>query len=99
MSTVDKKKISNMLNEIFDTKIDWTKLTVKELQDLMDVFSTPTKLVQAFSRATKSKINYKIKDMKLSELFEGEGLLGFGIIPSIVSGLKENIAKKEEDKQ
>jgi hypothetical protein len=97
MPEKDKKKISDQLNEILGTKIDFTKLSVKELDELYSVFTTPSKFAQAVARATKTKLSDKILNMKLKEFIGDTGPMGLGILPSLFDGLGLG-SKKDEEK-
>jgi hypothetical protein len=94
---VDKKKISDQLNEILGTKIDFTKLSVKELEELYSVFTTPSKFAQAVAKATKTKLSDKILNMRLKEFIEGTGPIGLGIIPTLFDGLGLGSKKDKGD--
>lgn len=91
----DKKKISDELNKILDIRVDFTKLSIKELRDFYDVFITPTKLTQVIGRATKSRIENKVMDMNLQEMVTGQGPLGLGILPKFTKGLNFPILKQK----
>lgn len=88
---LDKKKMSDYINSILDTKIDFTKLSSKELNELYIIFTTPSKLVQVVGKATKTKLSDKVLNMRLGELLEGQGLVGLGIIPTLYDSFNLDI--------
>lgn len=88
-----KQQISDMLNALLKTKIDFTKLSATDLEALASIFEDPTTLVQIGVIQFKNKTKREVLDRPLrdfldrnflEERMEKGGLLGLGILPNIL---------------
>ena len=94
MST--KEDLSEKMNELLalEDRIDFSKLTKKDLENLFKVLGDPTRLIQIGVRQLRSKARKEILERRLLEVMdkplieallerENKGPLGLGIIPRL----------------
>jgi len=81
-SKMKKEEISQRINELLQTKIDFTKLTNAELDQLTNALANVANVLQVAARAGRQRI---LSDSK-------GGLFGFGLLP----GLLEEVEKRQQ---
>lgn len=107
-----KKNISDKINEILGTTIDFTPLRKEDLEELYDALQDLNELGGALSFSILRKPLKQIIDMKafdkpigemsvievIRHLTREKGLLGLGILPKVRRLLKgeEHIGRKEK---
>lgn len=89
-----KQQISDTLNVLLKTKIDFTKLSTTDLEALSSIFEDSAFLVQLGITQFKSKTKKEILERPLKEFLDrnffdermesGNGILGLGILPKIL---------------
>ena len=100
--SIKKKRLAREINKILDTKINFEKLSEKDLAELYDVLTTPSKLSKVVVKALRSKVGDRVLDMPLREILTKDGPLGLGILPSLISAVRselKDVAKGEGYKE
>lgn len=89
-----KQEVSDTINEVLGTKIDFTTLKKEELEQLSKVL-TSGELLPILLKGLRKHARSEIMDKPLGELLnrseEKGGLLGFGILP-----IKSSIFNREK---
>lgn len=94
-----KQQISDTLNALLKTKIDFTKLSTIDLEALTSIFEDSTFLVQLGimqfkNKAKKEVLERPLKDFLdrnfLEERMEKGGLLGLGILPRVLEKAQQS---------
>lgn len=78
-----KEELSLAINKMLGTDIDFTKLTLDELNTLYKIFTTH-KIFTVVKNLAKERVKGR-----LDKIVEENGLLGLGILPRLVEGVKE----------
>jgi hypothetical protein len=88
MST--KENLSDKLNVMLGTDVDWSKMPKEELEKLVQHFEDPVVLIQIGIKNLKSKAKEDILGRRLGDILDSStilekkgGPLGFGILPAI----------------
>lgn len=101
-----KEELSDRVNEILETDIDFEKLLKEDLEKLVEALSDPSKLMRIgwknLRSETKKKILGELADrplldeiMKAGKEGEDKGPLGFGIIPKLLARARRSETKQE----
>lgn len=93
-----KRDLSKELNELLEARINFERLAEKDLVELYNILTTPARLYKLVVKVLKTRVEGKILDMPLRKVLSEDGVLGFGILPNLLSVLKD-VGKGEGDKE
>ena len=91
---VTKTELSDFLNDMLGTTIDFSKLTKEDLESLKQFFSDPTALIQLGIKKLRDRTKKEILTITLGDILDKPvleelrnqkgGPLGLGIVPRIL---------------
>jgi len=60
---INIKEIEKYLNELFETNIQWSKLSIEELNQIVKVFAENSKLLNFIKKLIKALSNEEVKEL------------------------------------
>ena len=97
-----KEQISDKLNELLETTIDFSKLTKEDLESFVKIFADPSRLIQLGVKGLRNKAKKEILNRTLGDLLEkpvleelraDDGPFGFGILPRLFPNRRKSKSK------
>lgn len=106
---INVKEIENLLNDLFETNIQWSKLSIEELNQLIDLFTNNEKLMNFIKKLIKvipsDKVSEIVREFPSDLLGEvcidwvADKLAGAGKVIELVSAIVPEVKKVREATQ
>jgi len=106
---INVKEIENLLNDLFETNIQWSKLSIEELNQLIDLFTNNEKLMNFIKKLIKvipsDKVSEIVREFPSDLLGEvcidwvADKLAGAGKVIELISAIVPEVKKVREATQ